>query len=149
MSAAGLAILMIIASATAWGTYVLVRPGLRSLLDGVVNRSAATQYYLRSLLVCLMFGAWSGVLSNKWDPTSGGPVMEHVWTVAGAMSSSLGIMVLILCCFAVLATIITASLGRRPAEPPVCLACGYSLKGQIDDLRCPECGTPYSGTKPP
>jgi len=31
---------------------------------------------------------------------------------------------------------------------PVCLKCGYDLRGQVD-ARCPECGTPFNFRAPP
>lgn len=36
----------------------------------------------------------------------------------------------------------------RDSGIPVCLACGYSLKGLTTPDRCPECGTSVKPTKP-
>ena len=143
---AGLVILLVIASGAAWGVYVVTRRSLRSLLDGVVRRAAATEFYLRAFLICLVFGAFGGALQNEWNPASGKPFMEHVWPFANALSSVMYWMLTVLLCFTVMISILVATLGRKPTEPPVCLKCGYSLKGQIDNIRCPECGEHYVGT---
>ncbi len=146
MAFLGLLILLVVAGGTAWAVYAVTRRSLRSLLDGVVRRSAATEFYLRSFAICLFFSALVGVLDSNWNPASGKPLMEHVWAVANVVYYVLVTMLVVLVCFMFMITIVVAALGRKSTEAPVCLECGYSLKGLVDDLKCPECGERYVGS---
>jgi hypothetical protein len=132
----------------AWGVYALTHRSLRIVLDGIVRRSAATSFFLRAYLITLVFSALSGGLGYRWDLTGGRPIMEHVWTGANAITSVVYAMLFVLVCYVVLVTILVAALGKKSDEPPACLHCGYSLKGLIDDCKCPECGQRYAGPIP-
>jgi len=144
-AATGLFACLLVAALVAWGVYAVVRRSLRSLLDGVVRRSAATQFYLRVFAICIAFAALSGALDNRWDPSGKPAFMEQVWVAASTLSAVIRYVLVVLVCFAIIFSILVASLGRRPAEPAVCLKCGYNLKGVIDEVRCPECGERFVG----
>lgn len=137
---------LVVAGAVAWGAYLFTRQSLRSLMDGVVRRSAATEFYLRAFLMCLIFGAVSSALGNRWDPAQGAG-MENVWSAMAMLSTMAMTLLVVLLCYVVIISILVAALGRRSAESPVCLKCGYSLKGLVDDIRCPECGEKFIGAE--
>ena len=146
LAIAGFIASLFIAGGAAWGTYALTRRSLRSLLDGVVRRSAATEFYLRALLICLVFGALSAAMGSRWDPSAGAG-MERVWSATNLLSTMAMTLLVVLLCFVVIISILVAALGRRASEPPVCLKCGYSLRGLVDDIRCPECGERFVGAE--
>jgi hypothetical protein len=140
----GLIVCLVIAAALTWSIWAATRDSLRGLLDGVVNRSAATQFYLRAFFICITLAAFSGALGSRFDPSTGA-AMERVWSAAGATSSMLGYVLLVLLAFAIILSILVAAAARRSAEPPVCLKCGYSLQGLLNQVRCPECGEKFGG----
>jgi len=145
LALAGLVACLILAGGAAWGVYALTQQSLRGLLDGVVRRSAATQFFSRAFLICLLFAGLSAALDNPWDPSSGAAAMEKVWGAMNALSAVAMSMLIVLLCYLVIISVLVAALGRRAAEPPVCLKCGYSFKGLVDDIRCPECGERFTG----
>jgi hypothetical protein len=146
LAIAGFVASLFVACAIAWSAYAFTRNSLRSLMDGVVRRSAATEFYLRAFLICLIFGAASAALGNRWDPSTGAG-MEKVWSGMTLLSTLTMTLLVILLCFVIIISILVAALGRRASEPPVCLKCGYSLKGLVDEIRCPECGERFVGAQ--
>jgi hypothetical protein len=143
----GLIACLVVAGGAAWGVWVLTRHGLRSLLDGVVRRSAATEFYQRVFIICLVFAALSAALQNRWDPSAGAAAMEKVWNAMSMLSSVAFYLLVVLLCFIAIVSIVVAALGRRASEPPVCLKCGYNLRGLVDEIRCPECGERFVGAE--
>jgi len=146
LAIAGFIASLFIAGGAAWGTYAFTRKSLCSLLDGVVRRSAATEFYLRALLICLVFGALSAAMGSRWDPSAVAG-MEKVWSATNLLSTMAMTLLVVLLCFVVIISILVAALGRRASEPPVCLKCGYSLRGLVDDIRCPECSERFVGAE--
>jgi predicted RNA-binding Zn-ribbon protein involved in translation (DUF1610 family) len=115
---------------------------MHRMLDGLVRRSAASVFFKRAFRLCIFMTVAQEALSRAWDPAK--PLVQQSWEIAGATGDMLGKLMLVVLAFVIFATIMVAALGRKPADPPVCDRCGYNLKGQVDELRCPECGEHYA-----
>jgi len=92
----------------------LLRPSLRNLLEEVTALPAATEFYLRSFVIVILFmamGTCIGSVHN--DLKSDSRFMEYVWSVAGDLQHVLEGIFGVLLGYATLITILVASLRRR------------------------------------
>lgn len=96
--------------------FSLFRKSLRSLLNEVIKISSATTFYLRALLIILIFIALSSVLSIELDLESEAPFMEYVWEIGDGLSSVLGMTSIYLAVYFVLITILVAVLRRKDVQ---------------------------------
>jgi predicted RNA-binding Zn-ribbon protein involved in translation (DUF1610 family) len=142
---AALVVLAAFAALLAWGVVRITHRSLRALLDGLVHRFAATEFFVRAFRIVIVLAAAQGVLGLGWDTTAGKPLMEQVWRVANAAQSAVTSVLSVLVFYIVVLTVLLAALGRKPVDMPTCVKCGYSLHGLADDIRCPECGERYQG----
>jgi len=92
----------------------LLRPSLRQLLEEVTGLPAATEFYLRSLLIVLVFMAASAPLGSVHnDLKAGSRFMEYVWSVADDLQNVLEGIFGVLLGYVALITILMAALRRR------------------------------------
>ena len=93
--------------------YLLLRWSLKHLLDDVVRLVSARKFYLRVLLVTLVFGALAATVGVTIAQEKDKPFMDAVWQVAQSLDSAFWSLLVILMVYVVLVTILIAALGRR------------------------------------
>lgn len=95
--------------------YVLLSRSLRNLLHEVVGFQAGVTFYLRSLLLILLFMALAKVITQpQLKPDSHS--MEAVWAVASVLSDLFGDLFGVLLAYLGLITVLTAVLQRKNAK---------------------------------
>jgi hypothetical protein len=113
---------------------------LRRAVESVTSGRAA-DLVARTFLVCLLLAATEKALSVDWQ-SAGVFGLDPVWTLGAVFGAIAGRLALVVLAFVAFSVVPVASLGRRSI--PVCGRCGYNLKGQMDEIRCPECGKKYA-----
>lgn len=93
--------------------YLLLRRSLGGLLDDVVKLPAARKFFLRTLLVVLIFSALAATVGVSPYDSDEASFMERVWDVAESLESAFWAVMVVLLVYTVLQTIIVAALGRR------------------------------------
>jgi len=92
----------------------LIRPSLRQLVDELTGLPAATEFYLRSFLIIVLFIAVSTVIgSSHSDLKEGSRFMEYVWSVADDLKDVLQAIFGVLLGYVAMITILVAALRRR------------------------------------
>jgi len=92
----------------------LLRPSLRQLLEEITGLTAATDFYLRSLVIVVVFVAASACLGSVHsDLKTDSRFMEYVWSVAGDLQNVLQGIFGVLLGYVALITILVAALRRR------------------------------------
>jgi hypothetical protein len=92
----------------------LLRPSLRQLLEEVTGLPAATQFYLRSFVIVVLFvGASAALGSVHNELKTDSHFMEYVWSVAGDLEHVLEGIFGVLLGYVAMITILVASLRRK------------------------------------
>lgn len=92
----------------------LLRPSLRKLLEEITGLPAATEFYLRSLVIVLVFVAASASFNSvHTDIKAGSRFMEYVWAEATDLQSVLEGVFGVLLGYVAVITILMATLRRR------------------------------------
>jgi len=92
----------------------LLRPSLRQLLEEITGLPAATEFYLRSLVIVLVFVAVSACVGSvHTDIKPGARFMEYVWAEASDLQNVLQGIFGVLLGYVALITILVAALRRR------------------------------------
>lgn len=92
----------------------LLRPSLRHLLEEVTGLPAATEFYLRSFVIVVLFVAASASLGAVHsDLKADSRFMEYVWSVADDLHTVLQGIFGVLLGYVALITILVAALRRR------------------------------------
>jgi len=92
----------------------VIRPSLRKLLDEITALPAATEFYLRSFVIVILFVAVAAAVgSTHSDLKPESHFMEYVWSVAGDLQSVLQGIFGVLLGYVAMITILVAALRRR------------------------------------
>lgn len=92
----------------------LLRPSLRQVLEEITALPAATEFYLRSLAIVVVFVALSACLGSVHsDLKADSRFMEYVWSVGGDLQNVLQGVFGVLLGYVALITILVAALRRR------------------------------------
>jgi hypothetical protein len=92
----------------------LLRPSLRQLLEEITGLPAATEFYLRSLVIVLVFVAASASFNSvHTDIKAGSRFMEYVWAEASDLQNVMQGIFGVLLGYVALITILVAALRRR------------------------------------
>jgi hypothetical protein len=92
----------------------LLRPSLQQLLEEITGLAAATTFYLRSLVIVLVFVAVSACVGSvHTDIKAGARFMEYVWAEARDLQNVLQGIFGVLLGYVALITILVAALRRR------------------------------------
>jgi len=92
----------------------LLRPSLRGLLEDVTGLPAATEFYLRTFAVVVVFVAIAALLgANHADLKDGAHFMEYVWSIAGGLQDVFHNMMVVLLVYVGLITVLMAALRRK------------------------------------
>ena len=96
--------------------YRLLQPSLRALLAQVFGSPEGPEFYMRVLLLVLVFSSLSEAINDRsWDQDPGEPFIEYVWNFTSTFSGVLENMGTFFIVFLVLVTILAAVARRRPA----------------------------------
>lgn len=90
--------------------FLSLRTSLRQLLQQTVRTSAGVTFYLRSFLLVLFLSALSAAIGTSFDLKQDSRVMEYVWKGAEGLSGTLLEILLFTVAYAVLITILLATL---------------------------------------
>ncbi len=112
----GYGIQLVLAVGVMLGMYALIRTSLRDLLDQVLKLPAATVFYLRSLLLILVFAALSKAVEDKFEHAADAAFMVYVWDVAGTLGDVLELSLAWFLVYLVQITILTAVLRRKNGQ---------------------------------
>ena len=94
--------------------YHLVSDSFESLLDDLLNMPAATAFYSRLLLVCLVLIGISGISDASFEGLGeDAELMEYVWALVDLFESIMMPALLILGLFLITVTVLIASLKPR------------------------------------
>jgi hypothetical protein len=94
-------------------TYVLARRGLSELVSRTVTIPGGVDFYMRSFLLLLLFGAVAQAVAGSPDAKEGQRFMEYVWVVARGLGDSLDYIFFTLAIYLVLMTILVATLKPK------------------------------------
>jgi hypothetical protein len=92
---------------------LLLRPGLRGLLEEIVALPAATEFYLRAFAIVLVFVGIGAVLGNSSDLKDGARFMEDVWAIAARLKDVFQNLFVVLLVYVGLITVLMAALRRK------------------------------------
>ena len=90
-----------------------LRPGLRRLLEQVVDLPSATESYLRAFSIVVFFVVFSVVAGTHSDLKGGAHFMEYVWGVASRLQEAFQNLFIVLLVYVALITVLTAALRRK------------------------------------
>lgn len=92
--------------------YTLLGKSLRELLDRVIRLPAGSTFYMRALVVVLLFGALTKVISGIHQKPDD-HFMEYVWAVARDTSNVFDNLIVILLVYVAIVTILVVVLKPR------------------------------------
>ncbi len=92
--------------------YTLLGKSLRELLDKVIRLPAGTTFYMRALVVVLLFGALTKVISGIHQKPSD-HFIEYVWAVTRDVSNVFDSLILILMIYVAIVTILVVVLKPK------------------------------------
>ncbi len=90
--------------------FLSLRTSLRQLLQQTVKTGAGVTFYLRSFLLVLFLSALSVAIGTSFDLKPDSRFMEYVWKGAEGLSATLLETLLFTVAYAVLITILVATL---------------------------------------
>ena len=90
--------------------YWCVRRSLRDLMSRTVTVPGGVDFYLRSFLLLLLFGAIGGAISSSPDLKPGARFMEYVWAIATRLGTVFGYVFGTLAIYLTLITVLVAAL---------------------------------------
>ena len=111
----GYSVQLILVVGLAIAVYRLIRPSLGALLDQLLALPAGTEFFLRALLLLLMFAGLQEAVGDRWNHEPGTAFMEYVWDIASTLGNSIETVYWFIVIFLVLMTILTSVLRRRHA----------------------------------
>lgn len=92
--------------------YNLLGKSLQELLDKVMRLPAGSTFYMRALILIMLFGALSKVISGIHQKPDA-HFMEYVWAVAGDISNVLDNLLLILLGYVAIVTVLVVVLRPK------------------------------------
>ena len=92
--------------------YALIRTSLRKLLDQVLKFADGTEFYMRALLLLLLFAGLQEAIGDKWEYKADAAFMEYVWNIATTIGEALTQAFWSFIIYIALITILTATLRR-------------------------------------
>jgi|SRR5690242_3370560 hypothetical protein len=92
--------------------YTLLCKSLRELLDRVIRLPAGSTFYIRALVVVLLAGALTKVISGIHQKP-GDHFMEYVWAVARDVSNIFDNLIVILLVYVAIVTILVVVLKPK------------------------------------
>jgi hypothetical protein len=92
--------------------YTLLGKNLRELLDKVIRLPAGSAFYMRALVLILLCGALSKVISGVHQKPDA-HFMEYVWAVAGDISSVFDNLFTILLAYVAIVTVLVVVLRPK------------------------------------
>lgn len=92
--------------------YILLGKSLRELLDKTMRLPAGSAFYLRALILIMLCGALSKVISGVHQKPDD-HFMEYVWAVARDISNVFDILIMILLVYVAIATILVVVLKPK------------------------------------
>lgn len=92
--------------------YSLLGKNLRELLDKVIRLPAGSAFYMRALVLMLLCGALSKVISGVHQKPDA-HFMEYVWAVAGDVSGVFDNVLLILSAYVAIVTVLVVVLKPK------------------------------------
>lgn len=95
------------------GVYAVLRGSLRTLLDEVLRVPAGTTFYLRSLLLLLLFAGLQKAVGDEFAHEAGTAWMVYVWDVADTVGAALETSAWVFILYLVQITILAATLRRK------------------------------------
>jgi len=92
--------------------YALLGKNLRELLDKVIRLPAGSAFYMRALVLILLCGALSKVISGVHQKPDA-HFMEYVWAVAGDISNVFDNLFTILLAYVAIVTVLVVVLRPK------------------------------------
>ena len=92
--------------------YTLLGKNLRELLDKVIRLPAGSTFYMRALVLILLCGAVSKVISGVHQKADA-HFMEYVWAVAGDISNVFDNLFVILLAYVAIVTVLVVVLRPK------------------------------------
>ena len=92
--------------------YNLLGKGLQVLLDKVIRLPAGSTFYMRALLLILLCGALSKVISGVHQKPDA-HFMEYVWAVAGDISNVFDNLFVVLLVYVAIITVLVVVLKPK------------------------------------
>ena len=90
--------------------FLPLRTSLRQLLQQTIKTDAGVTFYLRSFLVVLFLSALSAAIGTSFDLKPDSHFMEYVWKGAEGLSGALEKTLWFIVVYAILITILVATL---------------------------------------
>lgn len=109
----GFAVLVVLSVAIALLIYRLLCEDLRGLLSPTLRIPAGTSFYLRALLIVLLFAALAGSIGKEFSLKPEAHFIEYLWSVNSGLKDVLQNSLLSLLGYLVLITVLVATLKPK------------------------------------
>lgn len=106
-------ILVVVALIVGGICVALVGRTFKALVIAVTKQEAAGRFFLRALVITVLFGVLSAAIGGGFTVSEEDGIMEYVWNVAGALEGVFWSICWLLLAYAAMATVLLAALGRR------------------------------------
>jgi len=103
-------VVLFLAAALAISAYMIGQRALNELLSRMVKVPGGIEFYRRTFLLMLLFGALGPSVAADFKSGAGMHFMEYVWGTASALENTLGYIFLGISLYLVLITILVATL---------------------------------------
>jgi NADH:ubiquinone oxidoreductase subunit 6 (subunit J) len=106
-------VVVVLAVVIVFVVHALARRSLLELLSRTVSVAGGTEFYLRSFLLVLLFGAVGQAIAVNPNLKNNASFMECVWAVADGLQTSFGYLFASIAIYLVLMTILVAALKHK------------------------------------
>ena len=109
----GFTVLVVVSAVIALLVYRLLREDLRGLLGATLKVPGGAAFFLRALLIVLLFSALAGSIGKDFSLKPEAHLIEYVWSINSGLKDVLQNSLLSLLAYLVLITVLVAVLKPK------------------------------------
>jgi len=109
----GFAVLVVVSAGLALLVYGLLREDLRGLLGAALKVPGGVSFFLRALLIVLLYSALAGAIGKEFSLKPDAHFIEYVWSINSGLKDVIQNSLLSLLAYLVLITVLVAVLKPK------------------------------------